>query len=1553
MLQQTVTRRASHLLQEADSISSFGQEPDLHEPNRISETIVENSIVRYLRNSTYQRQLGVAITVGILCLALCSFLVSSWQGTQRVRRNLLEQGEHITENLAHQSVLALLTGSPENAVEAVNATQTFPGVVRVEIHDSNDRVLLARGVADSVPPHPSTDATGQQVGLDSETDTEWHFSAPVYSQRPDDSPFQVQQAKPELLGYVTVVVSKATLAHMTRDMFFANLITSFSFALLFLFLIRLLTRHMTRPLEQLSTAMARAEEGEEGVRATPSGPSDIAAMAHAFNNMMEVLEERKAELRDARDKALAFARLKAEFAAIVSHEVRTPMNGVIGMLDILKATKLPRQQREFVDVAWSSAHALLDLINDILDFSKLEAGKLALEQVDFAPTQLIEEVIDLFSVGAHQKGLELGYLTVSSVPARVCGDPQRLRQVLANLIGNAVKFTHQGEVAITIEASFDIDQITPAIDSDSTQKEEVGPAANVLLRFEVSDTGIGIAPAAQGQLFESFAQADPSTTRKYGGTGLGLAISRQLVQLMGGEIGIESEIGCGSRFWFTLPLRVAVAPVEEVEIPPPWSVLLVEESTIIRDFLAQSLNSWGSSTTAAYSTAEALITLRTAVAQGRPFDLVITDVAFVLAGGGELIRNIRNDSTLAGTRTILMERFGSEVDAEVAASWDADAYLAKPLHLDRLRSCLVGLMEKNVEFKTDHHPIAADEESLAVSYRVLIVEDNRTNQAVAVGMLEMLGCRGIPVASGREALELLRGETFDLVLMDCNMPEMDGYETTTHIREFEGGLARGEKTRTPIIAMTANTRAVDVERCLAAGMDDHLGKPFTLDSLAAKIRHWTGHEVSHRPISLSDAATTAITANQHEPLDRSVLATLREALGDTFGQALQPFLEDTPVYMDRLAKGLLTGNWLEVRQAAHSIKGSAGNLGAAHFSMLAKQLEDFAVSALNADSFAFMDKEERYVEEVLYKLREEYAQVSQVLIAEIQKQVSVPARQQQKSALVLVVDDDRSTRAALRYALQRDGFRVDEASDGMQALAMVARINPDVVLMDAVMPVMDGFTACAKLQEMPGGAELPVLIVTALEDTGSIERAFAAGARDYIPKPVHLTVVSQRVRRIVETSQSERHVRRLAYNDTLTGLANRLMFMDHLERRLAHAKNNDQQLAVLFLDLDRFKFVNDTMGHDVGDRLLVSVARRIKHCVRSVDCVARFGGDEFTISLEELTNPSAAVVAAQKVCRALTTPFNINGQELFVSTSIGISIFPDDGTEVSTLLKHADTAMYRAKKNNTGYAFYEPEMESSLSAHLQTENALRHALERNELVVFYQPKVEVATWALSGMEALIRWQHPQWGLVSPAEFIPIAEDTGLILPIGEWVLRAACAQLKSWQDAGLSVFPVAVNLSSLQIKQPDLVAIVADTLAETGIDPKMLELEITESVLMEQAKETLTTLHKLKEIGVTLAIDDFGTGYSSLSYLKRFPVDTLKIDRAFVRDVHTSQDDASIVTSIIALAHSLRRTVVAEGVETVQQREFLVGAGCDYIQGYLLAEPLPPELFESWLLSRA
>ena len=804
-------------------------------------------------------------------------------------------------------------------------------------------------------------------------------------------------------------------------------------------------------------------------------------------------------------------------------------------------------------------------------------------------------------------------------------------------------------------------------------------------------------------------------------------------------------------------------------------------------------------------------------------------------------------------------------------------------------------------------------------------------------MLTMNGCECEFASNGREAVEAARRSRFDLILMDCNMPEMDGYEATAHIRNFEESLGR----RTPIVAMTANAQQGDAEKCLAAGMDDYLAKPMTLIELRRKLERWLTRGARKPHDARAPHGGAGRQEAEGSPLDEEVFGKLREVLGPALQQSVAPFLEDTPSYLRQLEQAVHEGDAATARAMAHSVKGSSGNLGAAMLAQLAKEAEELAIERRTAE-----------IGPLLPRLNQAFEAVAAVLGAEAYIDDRQAARMSEEMALVLVVDDDRSTRNALRHTLQRDGFRVEEAADGAQALNMLKRLQPDVILMDAVMPVMDGFEACAKVQQLPNGSAIPVLMITALEDNSSVERAFAAGASDYIPKPIHFAVLSQRVRRIIEANQAEKRIRHLAYNDLLTGLPNRALFMDQLAQRIEAARAAGESVALLFLDLDRFKNVNDTLGHDVGDRLLVAVAQRIRRSVRNADCVARLGGDEFTVVLAEVSGPNAPVAAAQNICRALSAPFQIDGHDIFVSTSVGISMYPQDATDVGTLLKHADTAMYRAKKTNSGFQFFEASMEHSISEHVRMENDLRRAIERQELEVYYQPQARVDSGRIIGAEALVRWHHPTRGMVSPAEFIPLAEETGQIVAIGEWVLRTACAQLQAWTQSGMQGLRVAVNVSVKQLLQKNFAHSVEQALADTGLPPQQLELEITESTLMENAQDTLEALHRLRGLGVRLSIDDFGTGYSSLSYLKRFPVDIIKIDRSFVSEVPHDADGAAIVTGIIALAHSLRLEVIAEGVETAAQLQFLREQSCDILQGYYLSQPVPAEQFVNEVMKK-
>lgn len=437
---------------------------------------------------------------------------------------------------------------------------------------------------------------------------------------------------------------------------------------------------------------------------------------------------------------------------------------------------------------------------------------------------------------------------------------------------------------------------------------------------------------------------------------------------------------------------------------------------------------------------------------------------------------------------------------------------------------------------------------------------------------------------------------------------------------------------------------------------------------------------------------------------------------------------------------------------------------------------------------------------------------------------------------------------------------------------------------------------------------------------------------------------------LVKVKQVAETTRHQLYHDTLTGLPNRVLFEDRLTLELAHAQRDKQGLAVMFLDLDHFKLINDTLGHWVGDQLLQDVADRLKNALRGADTVARMGGDEFALLITQVTHAENVVKVVQKIFHALNPPFNFGDHEFHITTSIGITLYPNDGKDTQTLLKNADTALYRAKEQGRNiYQFYTPAMNTKTLERLALENNLRRALERKELIVYYQPRVKINTGQIVGMEALVRWQHPEQGLISPVKFIPLAEETGLIIPLGEWVLQTACAQTKAWQEAGLPPLRVGVNLSARQFQQPNLVERVAQVLKKTGLHPQYLELEITESAAMQNAEYTLLMLYHFKEMGIHISIDDFGTGYSSLSYLKKFPFHTLKLDQSFIRDLTTDPNDAMIAKIIITLAHGLKLEVVAEGVETQEQLDFLKRLQGDEVQGYLFSKPLPAEEFEQLL----
>jgi diguanylate cyclase (GGDEF)-like protein len=418
----------------------------------------------------------------------------------------------------------------------------------------------------------------------------------------------------------------------------------------------------------------------------------------------------------------------------------------------------------------------------------------------------------------------------------------------------------------------------------------------------------------------------------------------------------------------------------------------------------------------------------------------------------------------------------------------------------------------------------------------------------------------------------------------------------------------------------------------------------------------------------------------------------------------------------------------------------------------------------------------------------------------------------------------------------------------------------------------------------------------------------------------------------------------LAEHDFLTDLPNRLLLTDRLRQALHSAKRNGTNLALMFVDIDHFKNINDTLGHEIGDQLLKQIASTLSNCLRNTDTISRQGGDEFIILLPDIADDYAPADIAGKLLDVCSTLYMVGDSELSVTASIGIAVYPNDGNTADLLIKNADTAMYYAKSaGRNNFQFFTQEMTQRVTEQMALENSLRKAISNNELVLHYQPMLSISTGEIQGVEALIRWNHPEWGLIGPDRFIPVAEAGGLINSIGNWVLRQACRQNRIWQDMGLPPIRVSINLSVLQFRQPDFLQEITQILLQSGMTPNYLILEVTESISLQGQAEVISWLNTLKEMGVSLAVDDFGTGYSSLSYLKRLPVDIIKIDKSFIRDIASDPNDAAIIIAIISMAHSLKLSVTAEGVETSQQLDFLKANGCDCVQGFMFSHPLPAE----------
>ena len=1245
--------------------------------------------------------IGISLLVTILMIA--TMLVVEHQMRESIRAEFLRRGLSVTRNLAalnHSYIITYNYIEIEQSLERVvqendllyASVVYFDGDIAAyrSREDIKDDILIAKQYQAALA---STDINidYEQIG----DEPYYNIAVPVFLQD-------------ENWGTVHAGFS---MAEMRQSLIETRLL------LLFLTLLGIIlgslaaiavARRITGPIASLVDNLQAMSSGDFRPPAEYRSGDEIGFLGRRFAAMQKTLQAQfqqlaeannqlassNEQLRQAKEAAEAANRSKSQFLANISHEVRTPISGVLGMTELLLSTELTPQQHSYASIAHNSGASLLELLNNILDYTANEVGTANAAKTDFDLDKLIRNVMELLFERAQTKQVALHYRLDPNIPAQLCGDAGRFTQILLNLVGNALKFTEQGAVIVRAELA----SVSPSPnDSDS-----------VTLHCSVSDTGIGIAAADQARIFEEFTQADGSFSRKYGGVGLGLSICKQLVSLLGGEIGVDSTVGQGSTFWFKIPMQIRKPAIDQSELRGVRTLVVAAESNT-REILHEQLSAWGMSCHLAASGAKALLALHDQEANA-PYQLILLDHTLLVPQSTELIHALATVPKLAEIRCVLLNSFsGAKSDWENS---DTLLCLYKPLQQKEL---------------------------------------------------------------------------------------------------YEG-------LKSALKGASSQPSSLEVRRQSI--------QPFISPALQASV-------------------DTAARTDPQNP---------------------------APVH-------------------------SSG------------------------------------------------------------------------PPCALVVDDEPVLRLLLQKAMEADGFHVTTADCGKAALEVLRQQQPDLLLLDVMMPDMDGFAVCAELRTRPETAHLPIVMLTALSDHDSIQKAYQAGATDFLTKPINFSILSHRLNYILRAKRtadklraSEQQVRKLAFYDEITGLPNRSLLSDRLEQILKEAKRHQRQFAVLFLDLDQFKRVNDTLGHDAGDELLREVAQRLKACVRSSDViahecgdsqvkelsksnlVARLGGDEFVVVLEEIHNAKDAAIVARRISAALSKPIRLKLSEVRVGCSIGMSVYPLDGEQSSDLLKNADAAMYHVKsRGRNGYEFFSQSLNARLEQRFELENRLHEALRQEQFMLHYQPRMNIHSGTVVGMEALLRWRDTQGHMIMPDQFIDIAEETGLIVQIGEWAIRRACKQAKAWQQAGLPSLRVSVNVSAVQFRRQAIQSIVLESLQDSGLAPEWLEIELTESALLEDPNAAVKQLKKLKSIGVRVAIDDFGVGYSSLNALKKLPIDVLKIDRSFIHDMSKSQDNAAIVAAIITLGQSLGQVIVAEGVEEANQLECLRIYGCDEIQGYLVSPALPPE----------